>query len=125
RSLLLLLARSVVRFARLSLVKASPDVVRLAGGDRYGDLPLDVLDHVDQVVDLHVVTQDRFVADYDRIDVAVALGERDRLIGFPLIARDIFFDRFTGFLVGNRVEPDANRDLHAELGRDGRHKLQT
>ncbi len=124
RSLLLFLSRSLFRFARFSLVEASPDVVCLAGGDRHRNLPLDALDNVDQVIDLHVVAQDCLVTDHDRIDVAVALGERDRLIDFTVIAGDIFFDRLTGFLVGNLVEPDANRDLHAELSRDGGHKLQ-
>ena len=66
----------------------------LAGGDRHGNLPLDALDNVDQVIDLHVVAQNCLVTNHDRIDVAVALGERDRLIDFTVIARDIFFDRF-------------------------------
>ena len=64
------------------------------------------------------------VADYDRVDVAVALGERDRLLDFTLVALSFFLNDLVGLLIAEFFEPDTKRNLSAELGRNCRHELE-
>ena len=89
----------------------APDVPDLAGRHRNVDRLLDPLDQLDQVVDLLLAAEDRFVADDDAVDVAVALGEVDRGLDLALVA------------IGVLVDPGADRDLQAELGGDRRHQF--
>ena len=89
----------------------APDVPDFACRDGNVDRLLHPLDEVDQVFDLLLAAVDGFVADDDAVDVAVALGERDRGIDLALVA------------VGILVDPGADRDLEAELGGDRRHQF--
>jgi hypothetical protein len=54
---------------------------------------------------------DRLVADHDANDVAVALGQIDRRIDLAIVA------------IGILVDPRADRDLEAELGRNRRNQF--
>ena len=54
----------------------TPDVPDFARGDGNIDGFLDPFDEVDQVFDLLLAAVERFVADHDADDVAVALGKR-------------------------------------------------
>ena len=51
-----------------------------------GLIALDALDDLDELVDRLVRPQRGLVADHDRVDVAVAAGERDGGLDFPLVA---------------------------------------
>ena len=64
---------------------------------------LDVLDHRDQVGDRLLAAVDRFVADDDAVDVAVALGEFDHRADFALVALLVL------------VDPGADGDPQAEF----------
>ena len=76
-----------------------------------GLIALDALDERDQLVDRLFRAQRGFVADHDRVDVAVAARELDGGLDFPLVAVFVL------------VDPDAERDLQAELGGDRRHQF--
>ena len=89
----------------------APDVPDFACGDGNVDRLLHPLDQLDQVFDLLLAAVDGFVADDDAVDVAVALGEVDRRVDLALVA------------VGILVDPGADGDLEAELGRDRRHQF--
>ncbi len=89
----------------------APDVPDFARGHRHVDRLLHLLDQLDQVFDLLLAAEDGFVADDDAVDVAVALGERDRGLDLALVA------------VGVLVDPGADGDFEAELGGDRRHQF--
>ena len=65
-----------------------------------------------KILDRDLVTAiDGFVADDDAVDVSVVLGEIDRGLDFALVAVVVL------------VDPDADGDLQAELGGNGRHQF--
>src|SRR6202521_3890612 len=88
-----------------------PDRPDFARGDRHGALALHPLNEPDELRDGFLRAVDRLVADHDCIDIAVAPGERNRLLDFPLVADLVL------------VDPDAQRDLEPELGCDRRYEL--
>ena len=88
-----------------------PDRPDFAGGDRDRAQALDALDDLAEFVDGLFRAQRGLVADHDRIDVAVAAGERDGGLDFLLVARLVL------------VDPDAERDLQPELRRDRRNEF--
>src|SRR5215210_5878509 len=90
-----------------------PDVPDFAGGDRHLGLALYPLNVFDEAVDLLLAAEDRFVADHDAVDVAVAAGEVDDRAHLTLVAVLVL------------VDPGANRRLQTELASDRRHKLDT
>ena len=98
-------------FGLLGIGHREPDVPGFAGRDRHWALALDALDDPDEVVDRLVAAQDGLVADHDRVDVAVALGERDRGCDLALVARLVL------------VDPHADRDPDAEFGGNAGHEL--
>ena len=73
---------------------------------------LNPLDDLAEFVDGLFRAQRGLVADHDRVDVAVATGERDRRLDLELVARLVL------------VDPDAERDLQPELGGDWRHEFE-
>ena len=88
-----------------------PDVPDFAGGDRQFGRALDALDHRDQVGDRLLAAVDRFIADDDAVDVAVALGEVDHRADFALVALLVL------------VDPGADRHPQAELLGNAGHQL--
>ncbi len=89
----------------------APDVPDLAGGDGHADRALHLLDHLDEVFDLLLAAVDHLVADHDADDVAVLAGELDGGLDLALVAILVL------------VDPGADGDLEAELGRDRRHQF--
>src|SRR5215471_20663964 len=88
-----------------------PDGPDFARCDRHWTLPFHSLDKPDEVVDRLFRAQRSFVAHHDGVDVAVAAGERNGSLDFPLVA---------GLVL---VDPDAERDLEPELGGNRGHQL--
>src|SRR5438132_4750098 len=78
----------------------------LAGRDRHRAFALDLLDGLDQLLGRLVAAVDGFVADHDRIHVAVLLGEVDGGAQLLLVALLVL------------VDPRPDRDPQVELGGD-------
>ena len=89
----------------------APHAPDFAGRDRHVGRTLDALDQRYQLADFHFAAENRFVADDDAVDVAVALGEVDDRVDFALVA---------GFVL---VDPGADGDAHAQLGSRGRYEF--
>src|SRR5712671_194945 len=104
-----------------------PSIMSLAGSNRDRALALDLLDDLNEFVDCLVATQDRFVSHHDGIDVSVAFCEFDSLFNFAFVFFDILLlvlvDRPVFVLVLLIAQPDTDRDLEAELGRNCGNKL--
>ena len=120
---------------RRIVVLANPDVPGFAGAYRDRAHALDALDNRDELVDGLVSAQDAFVADDDRIDVAVAPRQGDRrldlaLVAIPLdpalalAARLRRVRQRCALAVVDLVEPDADRDLETELVSNARDELE-
>src|SRR5580692_3135355 len=98
----------------------APDFTR---SDRHWALALDALDDLDQFVRGQVGTQQRFVADKDRVDVAVMAGEFERGPDFARVTVlavvdpgiEILVDVLEVVLDIVLVDPRADRDLKAKL----------
>ena len=88
-----------------------PHVPDFAGGDRHAGRALDTLDYRNQVAHLLVAAINRFVADDNAVDVAVAFGEIDHRADFALVALVVL------------VDPGADRDPQAEFGGDAGHQF--
>jgi hypothetical protein len=89
----------------------APHAPDFAGGHWHGYRAFDPLDVLDEIGDFHVVAVDRFVADDDAGNVAVAARQIDDRANFALIAVLVL------------VEPGAERDAQAEFGRDRWHQF--
>ncbi len=96
---------------RGELRMVDPDRPDFAGRYRDRARSLHPLDELDQVVDAHLGAQRGLVADHDGVDVAVVAGEIERGADFPLIALLVL------------VDPGADGDFEAELGRDRRDEF--
>ncbi len=102
-----------------------PDIVDLGRGHRHRGAALYALDLGDEVLDRSVGVEiracqrcdrllavDRLVADDDAVDVAIALGERDRAFDLALV------------LLLPIVDPDALGDAQAEFRRERGNLLE-
>ncbi len=96
---------------RSKLRMVDPDRPDFAGGDRDRAETLHPLDDLAELLDGLFCAQRGLVANHDRVDVAVAPGERDRRFDLQLVPRLVL------------VDPDAERDLQPELGGDRRHEF--
>ena len=95
----------------LGIGQAEPDVVGFARGHRHRALALDAADDLDELVNSLFRAQRGLVADHQRIDVAVTLGERNGRGDLALVA----------FLI--LVDPDADGNLKSEFGGNARHEF--
>ena len=90
-----------------------PDAPDVGGRHRNRAGTFHPLDNADQLVDGHVGSHQRFVADDDGVDVAVVAGKVERGTDFALVAILVLID------------PGADGDFQAKLGRDRRHQFGT
>ena len=104
-----------------------PGADDFTGCDRDLRFLLDALDGLDQLVHREPAAVERLVADHDRDDIAVPAGKVDAGADLALVARLRLFSLLVGerrsVRVPGRVEPDTQRDLEAELGRNRRQGL--
>ena len=89
-------------------IQAGPD---FTCGDRNRARSLHPLDELDKIVGADLGTEHGFVADHDGVDVAVAAGEVESGMDFPLVADIVLAD------------PGADGDFETEFGGDRRHEL--
>ncbi len=96
-----------------------PYVPDLTGRHRNVCRALHALDHLDKIADFLLAAKDRFVADDDAVDVAVALGELHDRMDFALVAILIFVDPGTCGNPQSKLGCDARHELDATSGRIG------
>ncbi len=85
-----------------------PDVPDFARGDRHIGFAFHALDALDHFLDGLFAAEDRFVADHDAVDIALAAREIEHGARFTLVAVFVL------------VDPGADRDPQAELVGDRR-----
>ena len=104
-----------------------PGADDFTGRDRDLRFLLDALDGLDEFVDREAAAVKRFITDHDRDDVAVPAGKFDAGANLALVAYlglfSLFFGECCSVRVLRRLEPDAERNLEAELGRNRRQGL--
>jgi hypothetical protein len=91
----------------------APSVPDIASRDGHVHRFLDTLDLLNQFVNFLQAGKNGLVANHDAVDVAVALGQRDRRLDFAVVALRIF------------IYPGTQGDLHAEFCGNRWHQFAT